>query len=154
VTPGVSGLLFEASRAHFVEAISAERYIAWLYESSSGPNAVIGGVGIQLRELAPHPDRTGQHVPSGPAPKAAELTEGPAIVILATYRASALGAGGLPMRRRFWLASSLHGVREAAVAYGPERFCQSLHTRADKARFERAEAQEHARSGQMSQGEP
>ncbi|TMF04677.1 MAG: GNAT family N-acetyltransferase [Chloroflexi bacterium] len=66
VTPGVSGRLFEASRAYFVEAISAERYIGWLYESAPGPNEVIGGVGIQLRELAPRPDRTGQHLPSGP----------------------------------------------------------------------------------------
>ena len=64
--PGLSGPLFEASRAYFVEAISAERYIGWLYESAPGPNEVIGGVGIQLRELAPRPDRTGQHLPSGP----------------------------------------------------------------------------------------
>jgi GNAT superfamily N-acetyltransferase len=66
VTPGISGPLFEASRAYFVAAIPAERYIGWVCESSSGPKVVIGGAGMQLRELAPRPDRSGQHLPSGP----------------------------------------------------------------------------------------
>src|SRR2546426_3640947 len=60
--PGLSGPLFEASRAYFVEAIPAERYIGWVYESSSGPEAVIGGGGGQVRELPPPP------APAGPGP--------------------------------------------------------------------------------------
>src|SRR2546426_9081315 len=64
--PGLSGPLFEASRAYFVEAIPAERYIGWVYESSSGPEAVIGGGGVELRGLAPPPARNGQRLASGP----------------------------------------------------------------------------------------
>ena len=56
------------------------------------------------------------------------------------------------MRRRFWLGSSLHAVRKAAVAYGPERFRQPLDTGADLARLERAEAQEQARPGETAIG--
>jgi GNAT superfamily N-acetyltransferase len=66
VTPGVSGLLFEASRAYFVEAIPADRYIGWVCEGPTGPREVIGGAGLQLRDLAPRPDRTGQRLASGP----------------------------------------------------------------------------------------
>ncbi len=66
VTPEISGLLFEASRAYFVAAIPAERYIGWLCEGPTGPREVIGGVGLQLRDLAPRPDRTGQRLAAGP----------------------------------------------------------------------------------------
>ena len=66
VIPGLYRPLFEACRTYFVEAIPTERYIGWVCESSSRPKAVIGGAGIQLRELAPRPDRTGRHLPSGP----------------------------------------------------------------------------------------
>jgi GNAT superfamily N-acetyltransferase len=62
----LSAPLFDASRAYFVEAIPAERYVGWVCEPSSGPKEVIGGAGIQLRELAPRPDRAGQHLASGP----------------------------------------------------------------------------------------
>ena len=60
--------LIEASRAYFIRAIPDGRYVAWVAESEGGtaPAQVIGGAGVQLRELLPRPAAAGGHLVRGP----------------------------------------------------------------------------------------
>ncbi|HEX4628085.1 MAG TPA: GNAT family N-acetyltransferase [Gemmatimonadales bacterium] len=66
--------LIEASRAYFALAIPEGRYVAWVAEASARPGEVIGGAGVQLRELLPRP-----------APRGASLVRGPQGLILNVY---------------------------------------------------------------------
>jgi GNAT superfamily N-acetyltransferase len=47
--------LIDASRAYFEQAIPAGRYVAWVAEAPESSETVIGGAGLQLRELLPRP---------------------------------------------------------------------------------------------------
>src|SRR5438874_238424 len=74
--------LIEAARAYFAAAIPDDRYVAWLAEAGG---AIVGGAGLQLRELLPRP-----------APGDARLVRGPPglIMIVFTDRAWRLRCGG------------------------------------------------------------
>ncbi|PYP37392.1 MAG: N-acetyltransferase [Gemmatimonadetes bacterium] len=58
--------LVEASRAYFTQAIADGRYVAWVAESRTAPGQIVGGAGIQLRELLPRPGGTGERLLRGP----------------------------------------------------------------------------------------
>ncbi|HVH68257.1 MAG TPA: GNAT family N-acetyltransferase [Gemmatimonadales bacterium] len=58
--------LIEASRAYFERAIPEGRYIAWVAEAGDRPGEVIGGAGVQLRELLPRPALGGASLVRGP----------------------------------------------------------------------------------------
>jgi GNAT superfamily N-acetyltransferase len=58
--------LIEASSAYFARAIPEGRYVAWVAEAHDGAEGVIGGVGVQLRELLPRPARRGGSLVRGP----------------------------------------------------------------------------------------
>jgi len=55
--------LVDAARAYFAAAISDGRYVAWLAEAEG---KVVGGAGLQLRELLPRPGPTGARLMRGP----------------------------------------------------------------------------------------
>jgi GNAT superfamily N-acetyltransferase len=48
--------LLEASRAYFTQAIGDGRYVGWVAELREPPGEIVGGAGLQLRELLPRPD--------------------------------------------------------------------------------------------------
>ena len=62
--------LIEAARAYFTAAIPDGRYVAWLAEAAGGPGGrareIVGGAGLQLRELLPRPEPTGTRLVRGP----------------------------------------------------------------------------------------
>ena len=60
---GLRGTLVEAARAYFAAAIPDGRYIAWLAEAGG---EVVGGAGLQLRELLPRPALGGRRLVGGP----------------------------------------------------------------------------------------
>ena len=66
VKPSLYGDLLEASRKFFEEAIPAGRYVGWVCECTSPAGTIVGGAGVQLRELAPRPDASGAHLARGP----------------------------------------------------------------------------------------
>lgn len=58
--------LVAASETYFEQAIPAGRYLGWVCEADDAPPRVVGGAGMQTRELAPRPDASGQRLASGP----------------------------------------------------------------------------------------
>ncbi|HVH10641.1 MAG TPA: GNAT family N-acetyltransferase [Gemmatimonadales bacterium] len=58
--------LTEASRAYFTRAIPEGRYVAWVAEERGGGGQVIGGAGLELRELLPRPAPVGKRLVRGP----------------------------------------------------------------------------------------
>ena len=60
---GLRDTLVEAARAYFAAAIPDGRYIAWLAEAGG---EVVGGAGLQLRELLPRPAPGGSRLVGGP----------------------------------------------------------------------------------------
>lgn len=64
--PTLYHTLVEASRTFFERAIPAGRYLGWVCECGQPPGTIVGGAGVQLRELAPRPDSRGQRLASGP----------------------------------------------------------------------------------------
>jgi GNAT superfamily N-acetyltransferase len=58
--------LVQAARAYFAAAIPDGRYVAWVAESRERPGAVVGGAGLQLRELLPRPHPAGERLLRGP----------------------------------------------------------------------------------------
>jgi len=59
--------LVEASRAYFTRAIADGRYVAWVAATGTAPHEqVVGGAGVQLRELLPRPEGTGRRLVQGP----------------------------------------------------------------------------------------
>jgi len=70
--------LVEAARAYFAAAIPDGRYVAWLAEadavSGGRSREIVGGAGVQLRELLPRP-----------APGGAGLVRGPQGLILNVF---------------------------------------------------------------------
>lgn len=59
-------VLIAASRAYFTRAIPDGRYVAWVAESREPPAEVIGGAGVQLRELLPRQAAGGERLMRGP----------------------------------------------------------------------------------------
>ena len=55
--------LIEAARAYFAAAIPDGRYVAWLAEAGG---EIVGGAGLQLRELLPRPAPGGSRLVGGP----------------------------------------------------------------------------------------
>ena len=60
---GLRDTLVEAARAYFAAAIPDGRYITWLAEAGG---EVVGGAGLQLRELLPRPAPGGSRLVGGP----------------------------------------------------------------------------------------
>jgi len=63
LTDDLRGTLVEAARAYFAAAIPDGRYVAWVAEVEG---TVVGGAGVQLRELLPRPAPGGRALVRGP----------------------------------------------------------------------------------------
>ena len=57
--------LTEASRAYFARAIPEGRYVAWVALADPDQGSVIGGAGVELRELLPRPAPSGRRLVRG-----------------------------------------------------------------------------------------
>ena len=66
VTDDLYDTLTEASRAYFARAIPEGRYVAWVAAERNGAGQVIGGAGLELRELLPRPAPAGGRLVRGP----------------------------------------------------------------------------------------
>jgi len=62
----LAGTLVEAARAYFVKALPEGRYVAWVAEPDDRPGEIVGGAGIQVRELLPRPHPAGGRLLRGP----------------------------------------------------------------------------------------
>ena len=58
--------LVDAARAYFAAAIVDGRYVGWVAELGDPSREIIGGAGLQLRELLPRPDVTRERLVHGP----------------------------------------------------------------------------------------
>jgi GNAT superfamily N-acetyltransferase len=58
--------LVAASREYFALAIPAGRYLGWVCEPTGERGTIVGGAGVQFRELAPRPDPSGRRLAAGP----------------------------------------------------------------------------------------
>ena len=58
--------LIDAARAYITQAITDGRYIGWVAELDAGSREVVGGAGVQLRELLPRPDVARERLVRGP----------------------------------------------------------------------------------------
>jgi GNAT superfamily N-acetyltransferase len=58
--------LVQAARAYFSAAIPDGRYVAWVAELHERPGEIVGGAGLQLRELLPRPHPAGGRLLHGP----------------------------------------------------------------------------------------
>lgn len=58
--------LIEASRAYFTRAIADGSYVGWVAELDDRSREIVGGAGLELRELLPRPDETGGRLVRGP----------------------------------------------------------------------------------------
>jgi len=63
---GLRGTLVEAARAYFVRAIADGSYIAWVAELDDQLREIVGGAGLQLRELLPRPHAASARLMRGP----------------------------------------------------------------------------------------
>jgi GNAT superfamily N-acetyltransferase len=57
--------LVQAARAYFSAAIPDGRYVAWVAQLRERPGEIIGGAGIQLRDLLPRPHSVGERLTRG-----------------------------------------------------------------------------------------
>ncbi len=58
--------LIDAARAYLTQAITDGRYVGWVAELDAGSREVVGGAGLQLRELLPRPDVARERLVRGP----------------------------------------------------------------------------------------
>src|SRR5260370_16649939 len=58
--------LVQAARSYFSAAIPDGRYVAWVAELHERPGEIVGGAGLQLRDLLPRPHPAGQRLMRGP----------------------------------------------------------------------------------------
>ena len=58
--------LIQAARAYLTQAITDGRYVGWVAELDAGSREVVGGAGLQLRELLPRPDVARERLVRGP----------------------------------------------------------------------------------------
>jgi len=63
---GLYDTLIEAARAYLTQAIPDGRYVGWVAELDAGSREVVGGAGLQLRELLPRPDVARERLVRGP----------------------------------------------------------------------------------------
>jgi len=57
--------LIAAARAYFTQALADRRYVGWLAQLDD-EGAIVGGAGLQLRELLPRPDVARGRLVRGP----------------------------------------------------------------------------------------
>lgn len=62
----LSDTLEQASAVYFARAIPEGRYVAWVAYARARPSKVIGGAGVQLRELLPRPHPAHSRLMRGP----------------------------------------------------------------------------------------
>ena len=58
--------LIDAARAYLTQAVTDGRYVGWIAEMDAGSREIIGGAGLQLRELLPRPDVARERLVRGP----------------------------------------------------------------------------------------
>ncbi len=58
--------LIDAARAYLTQAVTDGRYVGWVAELDAGSREVVGGAGLQLRELLPRPDVARERLVRGP----------------------------------------------------------------------------------------
>jgi GNAT superfamily N-acetyltransferase len=58
--------LVQASTAYFARAIPEGSYVAWVAHKPDAPAEIVGGAGLQLRELLPRPHRARTRLMRGP----------------------------------------------------------------------------------------
>ena len=58
--------LIEAARAYFTQAIADRRYVGWVAQLDDESGEIVGGAGLQLRELLPRPDVARGRLVRGP----------------------------------------------------------------------------------------
>lgn len=58
--------LEQAATAYFARAIPDGRYVAWVAYARERPSEIVGGAGLQLRELLPRPHRAQTRLMRGP----------------------------------------------------------------------------------------
>jgi GNAT superfamily N-acetyltransferase len=58
--------LVQAARAYFAAAIPDGRYVAWVAELRERPGEIVGGAGLQLRDLLSRPHPAGDRLLGGP----------------------------------------------------------------------------------------
>jgi GNAT superfamily N-acetyltransferase len=62
----VHDTLIDAARAYLTQAVTDGRYVGWVAELDAGSREIIGGAGLQLRELLPRPDVARERLVRGP----------------------------------------------------------------------------------------
>ena len=63
---GLYDTLVEAARAYVTQAITDGRYVGWVAERDAESGEIVGGAGLQLRELLPRPNTAREQLVRGP----------------------------------------------------------------------------------------
>jgi len=63
---GLYDALVEAARAYVTQAITDGRYVGWVAERDAESGEIVGGAGLQLRELLPRPNPGRERLVRGP----------------------------------------------------------------------------------------
>jgi len=63
---GVYDTLIDAARAYLTQAVTDGRYVGWVAELDAGSREIVGGAGLQLRELLPRADVARERLVRGP----------------------------------------------------------------------------------------
>src|SRR5207247_1424004 len=63
---GLYDALVEAARAYVTQAITDGRYVGWVAELDAESGEIVGGAGLQLRELLPRPNPGRERLVRGP----------------------------------------------------------------------------------------
>lgn len=63
---GLYDTLIDAARAYLTQAVTDGRYVGWVAELDAKSREVVGGAGLQLRELLPRPDVGRERLVRGP----------------------------------------------------------------------------------------
>jgi GNAT superfamily N-acetyltransferase len=63
---GLYDTLIDAARAYLTQAVTDGRYVGWVAQLDAGSREIIGGAGLQLRELLPRPDVARERLVRGP----------------------------------------------------------------------------------------
>jgi len=122
--------LIEAARAYFAAAIPDGRYVAWLAEAGG---EIVGGAGLQLRELLPRP-----------APGDSRLVRGPQGLIMNVFterawRRRGVAAALLRELLRWCRASGIESVVLHASADGRPLYEKLGFTPTNEMRYARDE---------------
>lgn len=63
---GLYDTLIDAARAYLTQAVTDGRYVGWVAELDAKSREVVGGAGLQLRELLPRPHVGRERLVRGP----------------------------------------------------------------------------------------